>query len=199
MLHTAPYFGRRMPRAPASVLAAIVDYILRLKMRVEGASRSNLQLEWMFMEDARLDSGFASTPQPVTDVTHGLRSPQFLRWRFAEVPGKKFEFVAVKRSDGSPFGWWIVERRPGLLHVCDCSLSLMTAADAHRAWLQLAVAAERTGASTLSFECFAPRDYRETLQKAGMVARSSRPVFGEARDEADRGAAWFLTDADEDE
>jgi hypothetical protein len=200
VLRTASYLSAKVPTPLATIAAPVADRFLSLRRRLRAGMGNGYRLRWGPLSEAALETN--TTELPATELpaserlARGARDATFLRWRFADRGSLRFEFVSVD-ARGQQLGWWVVCAVGVTLHVCDCSITLLTLPDAHRMWIQLAKQARSKGFSSLSFACLAPEALIATLLRADMVAREQRPVF--ATSNATLPTSWFLTPADEDE
>lgn len=201
VLRAAEYLVDSLPRWLANLIGRGWDLLVWLFVRCRYLGAEKLSLHWLDVKEAVADS----PPLPDSDASlvRGARSDEFLRWRFMSDRSHAYRFVSVSgESVTGSAGYWIVEDDGAVLHVRDCSPSLLASATVGRAWMLLFEEARRRGFSSVSFECLAPDKFVRTLKHNGMTTRSERPVFVAVRDDhvsKINSSDWYLTDADEDE
>ena len=201
VLRAAEYLQDSLPRWIANLIGPGWDLLTWLYVRFRYLGAEKLSLHWLDAKEAVADSPSVSVSD--ASLVSGVRTDEFLRWRFMSNRKHTFQFVSVHSEsiEGSA-GYWIVESDSAVLHIRDCSPSLLTGGTVGRAWMLLFEEARRRGFSSVSFECLAPHEFVRTLKYNGMTARSERPVFVAVRDDREsiiNSSRWYLTGADEDE
>jgi hypothetical protein len=199
VLRAADYLAGRLPKWLAAVIGPLADTLAALGFG--GGRRHRVRLEWATAND----------PAAVNDVDNpygrlllrGVRSAEWLRWRFTTTRGHAFSIVNVyARRTGASLGYWAVQSVEGVLVIHDCAAGLLSSPLAGAAWNALFAEARARGFRSVSFECLAPSEFIDVLRTVGMLARSERPVFAAVRAESSFKVSandTYLTAADEDE
>ena len=198
VLRTAEYLAERMPKWCAAMLGPIID--VAVTVYFSGTGRRKPSLQW----DDTVEAGSLKATEHAAagPLLRGVRTPEFLDWRFNRIPGRSFSSVKVRHPEGEYEGYWVVRSARPVLEVHDCAPSLLAGPNVKEAWIALFGDARKRGFRSVSFECLAPPTFVSVLRSAGMVARDERPVFAAQRDGSSFAVAadgLYLTAADEDE
>ncbi len=193
VLRSGAYLRKWIPQWLAYPGGWVLDVLNDARRKSTGA----IGLRW----DAQFAVN-ASYPETVDGrpLARGARDGVLLRWRFGAHTGRRFACIEASHGE-RPVGYWVVEYADDVLLVKDAAPALFAEANA-AAWTRLFREARRRRFNSVSFECLAPEPFAARLLALGMKARGERPVFSAIRaDHADMfaGAAWYLTEADEDE
>lgn len=198
VLRAAEYLVDRAPKSLAVVLGPLVD--AAATARFGALRRTGMRLHWSDTVEAVALADVDQTP--AGPLLRGVRTEEFLRWRFANVRGRVFSVVNVHARDGAPAGYWVVRAVDGMLEVHDCAAALLASPGARNAWNALFAEARERGFRSVSFECLAPAGFISVLRAVGMLPRADRPVFMGLREGGALAVSvdnTLLTAADEDE
>ena len=197
VLRASGYLGRVLPKTAARLLAPLADTGMHALVAAPAIASRSKPLQWLPLE--YMPELTADDPSSAAPLLRGVRTREFLAWRFSGEHGDRFWFVGA--PDRARTLYWVVEDQGEVLQIRDCAPQLMERS-CRTHWRSLFREAQTRGYHSVSFECLAPDTLREVLTMVGMTVRSERPVFWATTPErADqfKGAMWYLTSADEDE
>jgi hypothetical protein len=196
VVRTAPYLKRFMPMGIATLAGTCVDFANRALVAFQ-LSRSGAVGEWIAQFDERFDRLWSLIEKRTCII--GQRDSAFLRWRFAEQPGRK-HLIFIARSRNSPElrSYFVCEVDIGALVVKDC-LSSGSAAEIAIDLRLLCQAARSLSVKSLDLLLNGDDKWQHALVKAGFKCRSYRPFFATlAPDRPVPPERWYVTQADED-
>jgi hypothetical protein len=128
----------------------------------------------------------------------GVRDARFIRWRFGGRPGFCYRTLVVRHSSTKRLcAYFICEIGENGITIKDC-LSLGGRTEWLHALNLLCVEARRLLAPVLHVDIAAPEHVVEAFRSAGFRRRSARHFFAMVGDVGLSGAAWYITQADED-
>jgi hypothetical protein len=199
VLRAADYLAGRVPKWLAAAVGPVIDVLAAV--RFSGWRRGGVRLQWRTTGDAAAFGDIERTAGK--PLLRGVRTVEFLQWRFTADRGRLFSLVNVHERDAdASLGYWIVHAADGVLVIHDCAAGLLASPFARSAWNALFAEARQRGFRSVSFECLAPAEFVAVLRQVGMLPRTERPVFAALRE----GSAFsmsadstYLTAADEDE
>lgn len=201
VLRSTPYLSRMLPAGLARLFGPVVDRGLRLAAVLRFGSSRRFASGWCDRPDARFDGLWARCA--AKRVLMGVRDREYLAWRFADCPRRRFRFFVVTQAgDGRLLAYAACEAEERALHVRDFLVD-PELPDAWRGfWGALVADASRQGFATLSVDFGGSDEVQRRLESAGFVVRERRPVYATAPGWPSgelEGLAWHLTDADEDD
>lgn len=197
VLRASGYLSRRMPALAARMLAPFADLALRIRLEFQARAVGAPELEWKPLD--ALAAGDIKFPAPSDGAIAGVRTAEFLVWRFAVAGAMSKHHIARAALPEGP-AYWILDDQGKVLQVRDCAAVLLEP-QCSPAWWALFRDAIRRGFHSVSFECLASDRQQQLLRSLGMTVRSERPVFWSGMPSAPQvdHAEFFLTSADEDE
>ncbi|HET8765289.1 MAG TPA: GNAT family N-acetyltransferase [Rhodanobacter sp.] len=197
VLRSAPYLRRHLPRWLAAPAGTALDVAMAVRDRAYTRRGDARTITWSSTADLRMDALWQTSRHD--DGLVGIRDHTLLRWRFDEAPQAGTRFLLVgATADGPLHAWFACQVAGTVLRVCDywCKAGRTGIG---RALPALVRTARRSGYTSISLECAAPRAVRIG---AGFVPRDHQPVI--ARWLGSKAAReplqdYIFTNMDEDE
>lgn len=206
VLRHADYAARKIPVRPLAEAAGfLVDGVYRMAwLRDSLARRSTVAFETMDAFDPRFDDLWrrAKGNYPIV----GYRGADFLRWRFRQNVGLRYEIMGLRRRSDSRLDAYVVveNENDSVAHVAD----VFGADDEHVETLlaMLATHLRARGFTSMSIRFLGMPSFVRVLGRLGFQAReANRMVIADAAlDLADRRdvvadpSNWYVLDGDED-
>jgi hypothetical protein len=174
ILDTGPYLRRVSGNwAGARAIASPMNAILRALSRDTWQSEDK---EFVVKEMEEFDSRFDALWEraaPGFAVT-GERTSKFLRWRYAQFPGRKHFIVALlSRNEEKLFGYVIFSAQENIISIADLFFEVpdKLLSNLLTAFLHLA---RRGGATSVSFSFLGPEAIKRKLKAFGFYPRSDK-------------------------
>jgi hypothetical protein len=192
------YLERQAPHWIAAPLSVFVDTLDRAGICLQLATSQRVG-EWLGEFDERFDRLWQKLDRSALCI--GLRSREFLQWRFRQQPLRTYRiFVLHRHDDAELLTYFVCEIDSAILRVRDC-LNIGTQRDFKVGLLLLSREARRMGLKSVEVQISGPAGLQRTLARAQFLVRSTRPFFamvGQSLRDRAKSVRWYITPADED-
>ncbi len=200
VLRTREYIIRRFGHRLAGLLAVPADIAILMRTPSLFINRNHVVGAWVVAFDERFNELWHEVEK--SGKTIGVRDATTLAWRYLDIPNGKYRIFVTMASRGRSLAGYIVCRMKddGVVRVVDF-LSVPGSSAIAGLFATFCREVRRLGYKAVSVEFMGDPGVVNMLQRNDFRPRGARPVFRYAKS-ADRqvnGAAWYLTEGDEDQ
>ncbi|HMN42986.1 MAG TPA: hypothetical protein PKE27_00295 [Povalibacter sp.] len=198
VLRAAVYLRRLMPQWLARPLAAASDVLDVASMKLRLVFSRN-RGAWHDGFDARFDELWQQVDKSSRSI--GVRSREFLQWRFGAQPGHQYRTFVIRHRDRDALHTYFVCELIGDQLIVKDFLSIGTRADVRDGLLLLCLQSIKLGAAIVSIQACGDAVLAAALRSVQFIERDRRWLYAsvpEAARGSFEGLAWYLTQADED-